>query len=163
MTVVDPANDPEGTPPPSIDAHAHAELQLENALLRAGVDLDSEHGKLVRDAQAGKEPDVEAIKRQWELVKPKVEAPPAEPPAEPRIEGEGDQGAVRSALAATSAVEPNPADLDPNDEAVRAGQAVLTGARTGTTKDAFATGFHKLAEAAGRGDARVLVRDEPVS
>lgn len=144
---------------PAIDPSAHANLMLENALLRAGVDLESEQGQLIADANRGKETvDVEAIKRQWELVKPNPVTEPAEV-VEPRIEGEADQGAERRGLAATAVVEPNPMDNDPREAAIEAGRNViapLNGGHPGSREDAQATTLHNLLEAAERGDARVF-------
>lgn len=158
-----PDND-ELDPPPMIDPDAHAAALLENALLRAGVDLDSPQGQIVRDAWAGKTPELELIRTQWELVKPQV-APPAEPlpAAESRIQGEGDQADERRGLMAASVVEPNPEDVDPKLAAVQAGFDALmpkpgTGP-AGTRDDAIAAGVHTLIEAAGRGDGRVLAHD----
>lgn len=161
MTQVDPLAEPPE--PVVIDPNAHAELALENALLRAGVDLDSEQGKLVRQAWTGQTPDLEAIKTQWELVKP---APPAtEPIPDPepaRIAGEASQAAERRDLAATSVVEPNPTDVDPSVAAVQAGLDVLTpppGMKAGTRDNAQAAVVHTILEAAANNDARVLVNE----
>lgn len=142
---------------PVIDPSEHANALLENALLRAGVDLDTPRGQLVRDAWAGKSPDLEAIKAHWELVKPPPE--PAKPLAavEARIEGEPGQAEERRELAASSVVEPNPEDTDPNQAAVQAGIDALTAG--GTRDDAIASGVHTLVEAAGRNDPRVLAHD----
>lgn len=149
---------------PTIDPNAHTALQLENALLRAGVDIESPGGQLVRDAWTGRAPDPEAIKAHWELVKPVAPAEVPLPPQEQRIEGEGNQAGERGALAATSVVEPNPTDEDPREKALRAGIETLAptqvGARAGTRDDAMAVGLHTLLEAAGSGDSRVLVTSE---
>lgn len=146
---------------PLIDPGAHANLQLENALLRAGVDLDSPQGQLIRDANAGKTPDVDAIKAQWALVQPQPE-PVVETPPE-RIEGEANQAEERRALAASSTIEPEPTDLDPMEESVRAAHQVRFPApgsrqKTGTEGDAVATAFHMRAVAGGQGDERVFVK-----
>lgn len=146
---------------PQIDPGAHANLQLENALLRAGVDLDSPQGQLIRDANAGKTPDVDAIKAQWALVQPQPE-PVVETPPE-RIEGESQQAEERRALAASSTVEPEPTDLDPMEESMRMAHEVRYPApgsrqKTGTETDALATAFHSRAVAGGQGDDRVYVK-----
>lgn len=163
MTQVPPT--PEATavvdaPPAGPSADDYRKLQLDNALLRAGVDLESAQGKLLAQAWAGREPEFEAIKTQWESVKPPpVEAPPPEPT---RLDGEGEQAAERGALAASTVVEPNPEDKDPRDEAVINGLSVLTpvtGQRAGTHMDAMAVGVHTILEAASRGDQRVLAVD----
>lgn len=160
MTALPP--DPEATPsdqPPAIDPDEHRRLALENTLLRAGVDLDSEQGKLVAQAWENRTPELEAIKAQWELVKP---APPAPEPTEaPRLEGEEAQAEERRSLAASTVVEPNPTDVDPRDQAITAGLGALMPARgaAGTRDDAMATGVHVLLEAAANGDNRVLAVD----
>jgi hypothetical protein len=146
---------------PQIDPSAHANLQLENALLRAGVDLDSPQGQLIRDANAGKTPDVDAIKAQWALVQPQPE-PVVETPPE-RIEGESQQAEERRALAASSTIEPDPADLDPMEESMRAAFEVRhpkpeSRQKTGTENDAIATAFHMRGVAGGQGDDRVYVK-----
>lgn len=163
MTQVDPLDPPE---PVGIDPAVHAEVALENALLRAGVDLESEQGKLVKAAWTGHTPDLEAIKTQWQLVKP---APPAtEPIPDPepaRIAGEASQAAERRDLSANSVVEPSPEDVDPRDASVQAGLDVMSpppGRRAGTRDNAQAAVVHTLLEAAASGDGRVLV-DEPAS
>jgi hypothetical protein len=153
---------------PVIDPAAHAALALDNALLRAGVDLDSPQGQLVADAWRGREPQVEQIKASWELVKPALAVPePAEPEPE-RIQGEMNQAAERRELNANSVVEPNPEDQDPRQVAIKAGLDVLappmgSSIGAGTNDDAMAAAFHVIAEAAGRGDSRVLVGYEPVT
>lgn len=155
--IVDP---PE---PPQIDPNEHAQLALENALLRAGVDLESPRGQLVKDAWEGRAPDLEAIKAHWELVRP-PEAP-VEPLAavEARIEGEQGQAEERRDLSAQSVVEPNPEDVDPRKAAAQAATDVLAppdGRSPGTRIDSAAAYIHSVADAAARGDRRVLV-DEP--
>lgn len=157
--------DPDATPTPSIDPAEHANLALENALLRAGVELDTPRGDMVRQAWEGRTPDLEAIKAHWDLVKP-PEAP-VEPlaEAEQRIDGEKDQAAERRDLVASSVVEPNPEDTDPVQAARQAGIDVLappSGGAAGTRDDAQAAVVHMLADAAGRGDARVLVHEQAV-
>lgn len=154
---------PDSPDAPKIDPGEHANALLENALLRAGVDLDSPRGQLVKDAWTGKQPDLEAIKAHWELVKPPET--PAEPleAVEARIDGEQSQAGERRDLSATSVVEPNPEDVDPRQAAVKAGLDVLApsdGRPSGTRMDAAAAVVHTLAEAAANGDGRVLV-DEP--
>lgn len=165
MTQVTPEADAGGPPAaPTIDPNEHTAVVLENALLRAGVDLETDGGKLVRDAWTGRTPDPEAIKAHWDLVKPPPLAEVPLPPQEQRIEGEGSQAAERGALSATSVVEPNPTDEDPREKALRAGIETLApstpGARAGTRDDAMAVGLHTLLEAAGSGDSRVLVTSE---
>lgn len=157
-------DEPEDNEPtaPAIDPATHAALALENTLLRAGVDLESPQGELVRDAWNGKTPDLEAIKTQWELVKPAPPAPEPLPAEEARIDGEAGQAAERRDLSAAAVVEPNPEDVDPRVAATKAGLDVLApsdGRSAGTRQDAQAATVHTLLEAAGRGDARVLVRD----
>ncbi len=157
--IVEPTTDPPAAP--AIDPNDHAAVVLENTLLRAGVDLESVQGQLVRSAWEGKAPDLEAIKTQWELVKP-VDAPPPLPPEEQRIDGEATQAAERGALNANSVVEPNPEDTDPREDAVKAGIEVLAppvGRVAGTREDAQAAVVHTLLEAAARGDGRVLVQE----
>jgi hypothetical protein len=161
-TITDPPAAPAAD---AIDPAAHHALVLDNALLRAHVDLDTPQGQLVRDAWNGKTPDLEAIAAHWELVKP---APaPAEPlpPAELRIDGEAGQAGERRDLASTSVVEPNPLDEDPRVAAVQAGIDTLAppnGGAAGTRDDAQAAVVHKLLEAANQGDARVLVNEQAV-
>lgn len=146
---------------PQIDPSAHANLQLENALLRAGVDLDTPQGHLIRDANAGKTPDVDAIKAQWALVQPQPELVVETPPE--RIEGEAGQAEERRALAASSTIEPEPTDMDPMEESMRMAHEVRYPApgsrqKTGTETDALATAFHSRAVAGGQGDDRVYVK-----
>lgn len=164
MTATDPAGNPDQLtePPivPQIDPNVHANLVLENALLRAGVDLETDQGKLVRQAWEGKTPDDAAIKGQWELVRPNAAPAEPEPPVEPRIDGEDGQGQERRNLSAASVVEPNPMDQDPREQAVREGLRVLypdnPAEHAGTRQDAAATAVHVLMEAAQRGDQRVV-------
>lgn len=163
MTTTEPAvESPEAE---AIDPTAHANVVLENALLRAGVDLESPQGKLVRDAWEGKEPDNAKIKEHWELVKPTTEPAATEPEPEPRIVGEGEQAGERASLTATSVVEPNPEDVNPRDAAMTAAREVIEpskqGQGSGTRVDAIATGIHMLVDAANSGDGRVLVQDAP--
>lgn len=160
MTQVPP--DPEATPDaPTIDAAEHAALALENTLLRAGVDLDSEQGKLIQQAWTGRTPELEAIKTQWELVKPPPPTVEPTPEPEPRLEGEQAQAAERGRLASSVVVEPNPTDVDPREAAVQAGLDAMTPARgrAGTHLDAMASATHVLLEAAANGDTRVLADD----
>lgn len=157
-----PAATESNAAPAGPTAEDHRALQLENALLKAGVDLNTDQGKLIARAWTGQNPEVEAIAREWELVKPApvvVEAPPPEPE---RLEGEGGQAAERGALASSVVVEPNPEDKDPRTEAVLLGTQALTprtGQPAGTHMDAMAVGVHTLMEAASRGDSRVLAVD----
>lgn len=158
-TTTEPPASPEA---PTIDPAAHANLALENALLRAGVDLETPAGQLVQQAWTGRTPDLEAIKAHWEIVQPAPLAAEQLPPAETRIDGEANQASERRGLAATSVVEPNPEDVDPRVAAVKAGLDVLAppdGRSAGTRLDAQAATVHTLLEAAGRGDGRVLVNE----
>lgn len=165
MTLVDPAAEPDA--PVGIDPADFARVSRENALLRAGVDLETAEGKLVAQAWEGREPDLEAIKVQWDLVKPAPLSTEPIPDPEPAlIQGEEGQAAERRGLSANAVVEPNPEDVDPNVAAVQAGIEVLVpppGKRAGTRDNAQATVVHTLLEAAANGDARVLVSDEPAS
>lgn len=158
MTATDPIETPE---PPLIDPTEHANLALENALLKAGVDLETPGGQLVKDAWTGKTPEMEAIKTHWDLVKP---APPAtEPIPDPepeRIVGEAGQAAERRDLVSSAVVEPNPELEDPRVASVKAGIDVLTpppGRQPGTRDNAMAAVTHTLLDAAANGDGRVLV------
>lgn len=160
------ATEPEIVTPdnPAVSVDEHLAVRTENALLRAGVDLDSPQGKLVAQAWEGREPDREAIEAHWQAVKPTVvepvDAADVVPPVEPRIENEADQARERRMLNANSVVEPNPEDKDPRKEAVRDGIAVLIpppGEIAGTREDAISTGVHVLLGAAANGDRRVLV------
>lgn len=150
------------TPEPDpIDPVAHKSALLENALLRAGVDLDSPQGKLVQQAWDGKPIDADAIKAQWEMVRPQ-DAPP-EPPAPERVEGEELQGEERRVLASSSTVEPDPTDRDPKVESMKRAHEVLSPppgslTRQGTNEDAIATALRIRGDAAVAGDARVLIQ-----
>lgn len=163
MTQVDPAAEPDA--PVGIDPAEFARVNLENAMHRAGVDLESPQGKLMQQAWANTAPDVEAIKVQWDLVKPAPLVVEPIPDPEPTlITGEAGQAAERRGLAASSVVEPNPTDVDPNVAAVQAGIEVLVppaGKQAGTRDNAQATVVHTLLDAAANGDARVLVSNEP--
>jgi hypothetical protein len=145
-------------------------LQLENAMLRAGVDLDSKQGQILRDAWTGRDVDAAAIKEQWAILMP-VETPPPTvetpattdpPPAEgdPRIEGEAQQAAERQALATGATSTVVPPEIDVRTSSVEQANQVLQ--QGGTRADAMATGFHARAVAAGKGDTSVLVQNEPV-
>jgi len=158
-----PDGDEDLTPEPTtpaIDPAEHANLQLKVALLEAGVDLSTEHGKLVQDAWSGKAPDATAIKTQWEAIRPQTA--PTEPPLE-RLEGEEGQAEERRILAANTTFEPDPTDVDPRAESLKAGREVIAPSdpygRPGTNADAMATAFHMRAIAAGQGDTRVLVQE----
>lgn len=153
-----PDDDELASEPTPIDPETHANLQLENALLRAGVDLDTDQGKLIAAANANGEPDVDKIRSQWELVKPQP-APVEETPPE-RIEGEASQGEERRVLAASSTIEPDPTEKDPRQESMRVGREVLSPTdpyqRAGTNVDAIATALHMRIDAAATGDTRVI-------
>lgn len=154
-------DDVEIPAPPQIDPQEHAALQLKVAMLEAGVDLSTEQGKIVAAANEGKTPDAEAIRAQWEAVKPKPETVP-EPEPEPRIEGETDQTNVRQSLTANSTIEPNPTDVDPKIAARNAALAVMSpedGRPSGTREDAQAAAVNVLMTAAANGDRRVLAND----
>lgn len=157
---------PDPDAPVGIDPAEFARVNLENAMHRAGVDLESPQGKLMQQAWANTPPDVEAIKVQWDLVKPAPLATEPIPDPEPeRIVGEAGQAAERRDLSANSVVEPSPEDVDPNEAAVQAGLDVMIpppGKRGGTRDAAQAVAVHTLLEAAANGDARVLVSNEPV-
>lgn len=146
-------------------------LLLENALLRAGVDLDSVAGQTLRDAWENKEIDAAKIAQQWDALKPPAAAaPPAvdsattepEPPAspatdpqgDPRIEGESGMADERQFLAGgpTSNVTH---DQDVRTSSMDAGREAL--AKGATREDAMATAFKSRALAAANGDASVLV------
>lgn len=153
----------EGEAPaaPVVDPVDHAAVQLENVLLRAGVELDTPHGQALKDAYEGRTvPDLETVKARWEILKPTPQ-PDAPAPEAERIEGEDGQAEERRLLTASSVVEPNPENDDPRALAVKAGFDTLTppqGVKAGTRDDALASAFHVLAEAAERGDTRVLVQ-----
>lgn len=158
-----PEDGEETTPAPTqIDPTVHDNVLLENALLRAGVDLDSPQGKLVQQAWDGKPLDADAIKTQWEMVRP--QDAPAPPPEPERVEGEERQGEERRVLASSSTVEPDPTDRDPMVDSLRQGFDVLNPPpnsmqRQGTNEDAIATALRLRGDAAARGDARVLHQD----
>jgi len=158
-----PEDDGESTPEtPQIDPTVHDSILLENALLRAGVNLDSPQGQLVQQAWQGKEIDQAAIAAQWEMVRPQDTTP--EPPAPERVEGEERQGEERRVLASSSTVEPDPTDRDPMVESMRAAHDVLSPPpgslqRQGTSEDAIATALRLRGDAAVAGDARVLYVD----
>lgn len=146
-----------------IDPEAHAALvrelatvKVDNAMLAAGIDLDSPTGKMFRKAWDG-DPDVEKIKTAAAEIPgaiKSVEAAPVEGDGEPeREEGEQTQFAERAALTSEGAagVE-NP---DPRKGAFEGIDAALAdGARF---DDAGANALRELTAAANAGDTRVMV------
>lgn len=161
MTALEPEGDMTG-----IDPLEHAKLARENALLRAGVDLDSDQGKILADAWATKDPDVEAIKRQWELLKPQPAPEPEAPiPTSPQLsDAEMNQAAERQELAAGGHLTPDAAEVDPMEDSMHQARQVLappegSRQRAGTHIDAMATALHVRAVAASNGDQRVLVQE----
>lgn len=158
MTATEPApSTSEPTPAPSPDVAA---LLLDNTLLRAGVDLESEQGQILRDSWAGKELDAAAIGRQWELLKPQPAAAPTPPPEpDPRIEGEEGQAGERQALAGQPTTTVT-TEVDVRDASVEAAREA--GRKGATREDQIATGFAMRARAAGQGDTAVLVQQPQV-
>lgn len=162
MTALEPEDAMSG-----IDPIEHARLARENAMLRAGVDLDSDQGKILADAWANKEPDVESIRTQWTLLKPQpvVEPEPSSPASPQLSEAELSQATERQDLAAGGHLEPGTVEVDPMEESMHLANQVLhppegSRQRAGTSIDAIATGLHVRAEAAHKGDTRVLVQDQ---
>lgn len=143
--------------PPGPTPSEWAQMKLDNALLKANVDIDSPQGQMVARAWAGKEPDADEIAKDWELVKPQIAA--EEVPLD-RIEGEEGQAEERRILAASSTVEPDPTDKDPRPESMRVAREVLSPTdpyqRAGTHVDAMATALHMRIDAAAGGDTRVI-------
>lgn len=147
-----------------IDPEAHAALKAElaqvkvdNAMLAAGIDLESATGKMFRKAWDG-DPDVEKIKSAAAEIPGAIKAAPEPAPAdgdgEPdREAGEATQFAERAALTSEGAagVE-NP---DPRKGAFEGlDEALAGGARF---EDASADALRSLVGAANAGDRRVMV------
>lgn len=149
---------PEPETPQGPTASEWAQMKLDNAMLKAGVDVDSPHGKLIANAWSNREPDSDEIRKDWELVKPQIaqeEAPPE------RIDGEEGQAEERRMLASNTTFEPDVTDVEPKAESMRLAREVIQpsapGGRAGTNEDAMATAFHHRAVAGGQGDQRVFV------
>lgn len=158
--------EPEGMEQPGIDPVEHAKLARENALLRAGVDLESKQGQILANAWSNRDPDVEAIRSEWELLKPQP-APEPEPalPVSPQLsEAEQNQAQERQELAAGGHLQPDAGDVDPMEMSIIEARKVLepdpnSRQRAGTHIDAMATALHHRAVAAGKGDSRVYVQE----
>lgn len=147
-----------------IDPAAHAALQqtnaslaIDNAMLRAGIDLDTPVGKMFRKAWDG-EADVEKIKTAAADIPGAirtVEAPaPAAAAEEPeREEGEAGQLAARTALTTGDAAGLE----DPNPQTTAFDRARQTLDNGGRRADAMSGAIGDLVDAAMAGDTRVLV------
>lgn len=138
-----------------------AGLALDNAMLAAGVDLDSKTGQMFRKAWDGG-PDVEKIKTEAAEIQGALKAPPAPPATElgnvdnttdvEREPGEEGQFAERTAL--TTGDPGGQADPNPQTEALKQlDERVAAGARI---EDAGGLALQALVEAANGGDLRVL-------
>jgi hypothetical protein len=136
-------------------ARAEADrLNRENAMLRAGVDLDSKAGQYFVKGYEG-ELTREAILAEAEAMQGVIRgATPAATPAAPVVEHDISQGQDRMDLAAGSAV-PSPDQANPYAVAEQAWEDARKSG--GTRESAAAAPLAVLLEAAQRGDRRVIV------
>ena len=136
------------------------ELRRENALLRAGVDLDSPLGALFAKGYDG-DPSDDAIREAWAEVHGAVPPTPEVPMTpDPHITAdERASTAQRQALANGSPADLPPGPADPRDEADRIREAVV--ASGGRAEDGVAAALDHILGAATRGDHRVLIKPPP--
>jgi hypothetical protein len=156
-------DDPEESAVDQIDPTEFAQLReelrqtrIDNAMLQAGVDLDSPTGKMFRKAWDG-DADADAIKAGAAEIPGALRSVP-EPPApdiqgEAREEGEADQFGERSAFASGDAAGAE--DPDPKVTAIDELHADIDGGAR--VEDAVGATMRKLVAAANAGDTRVMV------
>ena len=129
-----------------------ADLRRELAVLKSGIDADSKFGKLFLKSYDG-EATPEAIKAAAEEYGiPMLGAEPVEVVEETPVDNGTD---VRTALSDGVTVGNEPAP-DPNQIALENFKAAI--ASGATEEKAAGIFFNTLAEAASRGDERVIVR-----
>jgi ribosomal protein L12E/L44/L45/RPP1/RPP2 len=140
------------------DARQARQLQRENAMLKAGIDTDSDLGTMFVKAYDG-DLNPEVIRAAWAKIAP------AEKPAEPKpddgeppaAEREGDKRFEEERhllVASGSPDDGRPPDRDPRKTAVEAGQKAL---QEGKSRDeALAETFSALVAAAAAGDERAM-------
>lgn len=140
------------------DAKAARQAQRELAFVKAGIDTDSDLGRLFSTAYEG-ELDREAIQAAWAKIAP-APAPPTDPVTEPPPSASTDPAAAefeeeRRRLAQGGAGDDGtPPDRDPRKTAIEAGHKMM--AEGHSRDEAMAQAFSDLASAAAAGDGRVI-------
>lgn len=133
------------------------QLARENAMLRAGVDLDSKAGAYFAKGYDG-ELTTEAIKAEaadFSGVLRGESAPPAAPPAEEKPPVDENQSRERMDLASNSGAPGTTPGEDPYKAAESAFNEAL--GSNGSREKASAAAFSALIQAANAGDKRVIL------
>lgn len=146
------------------DANA---LAMENAMLRAGVPMDTPLGAMFTRAYEG-ERDPEAIKVEWGKIapQPRGEEPPPPEPTEPRTPQPGEAVLENTRSQPDLAAESTPPGEEPQkplghammDEAFRAQGGARTRPSSGMGRQATEAAFNVLFERVAKGDPAAVFK-----